>query len=125
MNSYLWLIIFVILNTLASLCFKESGTSPTHGWQYFMVGNIFGPLSLIFLMLAYGRLNLNIASALAIGGSALVIQVTFWLVYGTHLTPLQWGGIALAIIGAVLAGWGKTTAETPTSNALCPMEEAG
>jgi len=115
--SAVWLLVFMVLNKLAARCFKECGTDAARTWTYFVVGNILGPLSLIFLMLAYARMNANVVAAIAIGGGAIVVQVTFGLAYGSHLTLSQWAGIALAIVGAVLATAGGQT-RTPAAEAV-------
>ncbi len=94
---------YTILNLLASFCFKECGTDAQHTWLYFAVGNVFGPLSLIFLMRFYAGVNANLAAALAMGSGAISVQIAFWLVYRVELAPVQWIGIALAIAGGLVA----------------------
>jgi multidrug transporter EmrE-like cation transporter len=103
-----WLGLFVLLNTLAAACFKESGTDLAHTWRYFFLGNTFGPLSVIFLMIVYSRMNANLTSALSTGFGTIAVQITFWMLYGEHLRPWQWGGIGLLTAGVMLAMMGKT-----------------
>jgi multidrug transporter EmrE-like cation transporter len=98
---------YSILNLLASFCFKECGTDAGRTWFYFIVGNCFGPLSLIFLMRVYAGMDANVAAALSMGLGAISVQVGFWLVYHVQLMPLQWAGIALAIVGGIIAVRGK------------------
>lgn len=94
---------FFVLNTLAGVCFKECGTDAEHTWRYFFVGNTLGPLSLIFMMMVFARLNANLTSALVAGGSSVLVQVVFWLAYHAHMATSQWAGIALVLVGAVVA----------------------
>ncbi len=91
---------YSLLGLAANFCFKECGTHPDRTWFYFILGNTFGPLSLIFLMGVYARMNANLAAALSMGLSAISVQVAFWWVYKTHLAPIQW----LGFLGANAVG---------------------
>jgi len=106
---------FLLLNIAASFCFKESGTNQVLKWHYLILGNIFGPLSLIFLMSAYARMNVGIAAAIAVCGSSVTVQIAFWQVYHTQLTSAQWAGIALATAGAALAVLADKPRTTPAA----------
>jgi multidrug transporter EmrE-like cation transporter len=101
------LILYSILNTLASLCFKECGTNAAHTWFFFTIGIALGMISLIFIMWVYAGMNVNLGGALLLGISAVAVQVAFWLVYDARLSPLQWVGVALSIVGGVMAVSGK------------------
>lgn len=94
---------YTLLGLVSNFCFKECGTNPDRMWFYFILGNTFGPLSLIFLMWVYARMHANLVAALSMGLSAVSVQVAFWWVYKTHLVPIQWAGIGLAIIGGLVA----------------------
>lgn len=100
---------FMVLNLAAAFCFKECGTDTRHSWLYFTIGNTVGPLSLIFLMRVYAVMNANLAAALVLGLSAISIQLAFGMVYRARLAPMQWGGIALAIAGGILAVAGRAS----------------
>jgi len=100
-------VLFSIMNAMASLCFKECGTNAAHTWSLFIAGNALGMLSLIFIMWVYAGMNANLGGALLTGFSAMAVQFAFWLVYGAHMTPLQWVGVTLSIISAVMAVLGK------------------
>lgn len=102
-SAALSLLGYTIFNLLASFCFKECGTDAEHTWRYFVLGNVFGPFSLVFLMWFYSRTNANLAAALSMGIGAVTVQAAFWLVYSVRLTPAQWAGIALAVAGAIVA----------------------
>ena len=101
------LILYSILNTISSLCYKECGTNVAHTWLFFTVGIALGMVSLIFIMWVYAGMNANLGGALLMGISAIAVQGTFWLVYNVQLTPLQWIGVALSIVGGVMAVAGK------------------
>jgi len=97
------LAIYLLLNVAATICFKESGTDAERTWFYFVIGNIFGPLSVIFLMQVYSSMDANLGAALAMGLAAVSAQACFWLVYAVTLSALQWIGIGMVIGGAVIA----------------------
>jgi len=115
-RAALGLAVYVLLGVAASLCFKECGTDAERTWFYFTLGNTFGPLSLIFLMLAYSSMNANLASALAMGLGAVATQIAFWLVYAVMLSPLQWAGIGMVVAGAVIAVSGGRAGVAPQTH---------
>lgn len=110
------------MNLLASFCFKECATDADRTWIYFIAGNIFGPLSLIFLMWVYAGMNANLAAALTMGLGSVSVQIAFAIVYHVHLTWLQWGGIILAIIGGIVAVWETPDDRSTTSGGM--LEES-
>lgn len=93
---------YTIMNLCAAFCFKECAADQAHTWFYFVIGNIFGPLSLIFLMWVYSTLKANLAAALSMGIGAISTQAAFWAVYHTQMAPWQWLGVGLAIAGGIL-----------------------
>ncbi len=112
-----WLVMFLIFNTLASVCFKEGGTDRAHKLQYFIIGNTFGPLSVIFLMILYKRMHANLALALAVGLATVVVQIAFLFLYKQYLQWWQWGGIAILTVGvAMVMMGGKQKPAEPESD---------
>jgi len=105
--TFFWLVLWLILNTTAAVCFKESGTNRDYTWRYFFAGNTFGPLSVIVLMILYARMNPNLTSAMCVGLGTITVQVTFGVLYNAHLHPRQWLGIGLLTAGVALALIGK------------------
>lgn len=108
------LFLYAFFNLLASFCFKECAADTAHTWHYFIAGNTFGPLSLIFLMWVYSGMNANMASALTMGLCSISVQVAFWLVYHVSLTRWQWAGVAVAILGAIIAVSGRPSPQSAT-----------
>ncbi len=103
----------LILNLVASICFKEGGTDVLHRWHYFIGGNVLGITATAFMMGLYKRMNVNLAMVLVTAGSGLLVQLVFWGLYRSPLTGLQWAGIALTVVGTVLATWSGTANEPP------------
>ncbi len=101
-----WLVMFLVFNLLANVCFKEGGTDETHKWEYFFAGNTFGPLSVVFLMILYKRMHANLALALAVGLATVVVQITFLFLYKQYLQSWQWGGIAILTWGVAMVMMG-------------------
>ena len=56
-------------------------------------------------MRLYSHLNVNVAMILCQSGAFTLTQGVYWQLYRTHLSPLQWGGIAVVLIGTLLATW--------------------
>jgi multidrug transporter EmrE-like cation transporter len=117
--AYGGLLGYTIMNLCAAFCFKECAADQAHTWLYFAAGNVFGPVSLIFLMWVYAELKANMAAALCMGAGAISTQVAFWAVYQTQLAPWQWLGVGLAIGGGILLIFGKP----PTPLAVRPAPE--
>jgi multidrug transporter EmrE-like cation transporter len=85
----------------AALLFKYGGTAPARWMPCFITGNVIGVTSTWFWMLLLKQMNANVALGLATGGVFLASQVALALVFRSHLTPVQFVGIA-AILGGML-----------------------
>jgi drug/metabolite transporter (DMT)-like permease len=105
----------LLLNLVASICFKEGGTDTAHRLEYFVGGNVLGISATALMMGLYKRLNANLAMMLVTGGSGIMVQVVFWLVYRTELTGLQMGGITMTVLGMVIATGGGAQDELPSA----------
>ena len=93
----------LLLNLVASICFKEGGTDALHRWHYFIGGNMLGITATALMMGLYRRMNANLAMVLVTGGSGILVQVAFWLLYHTPLTGMQVAGIAMTVFGMAIA----------------------
>lgn len=93
----------LLLNLSAAILYKEGGTSPDHRFWLCLAGNILGVSATALLMRLYRRMNVNLAMVLVVGGGGIATQLAFWRIYLTPLTALQVAGIALALLGTVLA----------------------
>jgi hypothetical protein len=103
------------LAVVGNVCFKQGGTDAAHRLVYFICGNVLGISSTWFMMRLYSHLNVNIAMIFCMSGAFVSTQGLYWILYHAHLAPLQWGGIALVMVGTALAGWqaGPAADQTP------------
>ena len=93
------LVLFVIMQVAAQLCFKYGSLKPQHHLLGFIVGNVFGASSIWLLILLYQRLNANLALALAIGLAFVCTQLALAWVFHSQLVVGQWLGILLITAG--------------------------
>ena len=109
MNLWTLLAIFWSMQIAAYLSFKsgsQSTSSRSGKWmKSFVIGNVIGATSIIFLMRIYAKMpdNPNLALVLAVVGSGLGCQLAMALVFRSRLSIVQWSGIALALAGTVVA----------------------
>jgi len=108
-TSAVLLAIYLVFNLAASICFKEGGTNQTLHWVFFVGGNILGITSTWFVMRLYQRVNVNVAMALTFGFGFVSVQLTYWRLYHSPLDLYQWGGIALVLVGTLMAAWSPTS----------------
>ncbi|MCE9613614.1 MAG: hypothetical protein K8T26_05015 [Lentisphaerae bacterium] len=94
-----------IFAVAGSVCFKQGGTDEGHRLAYFLGGNALGISATWFMMRLYSHLNVNVAMILCQSGAFMVTQGLYWVLYRAHLAPLQWGGIAVVMVGTALATW--------------------
>ena len=108
---------FLALNLAGSVCFKEGGTNQALHWQFFILGNALGISSTWFVMLLYQRVNANVAMALTSSLGFVSVQLLYWLLYRSPMSLLQWGGIAIVLVGTLMAAWspGPAPAIQPAS----------
>jgi small multidrug resistance pump len=98
----------LILNLVASICFKEGGTDELHRWPYFIGGNIVGASSIYYLMKIYEQMpdNCNVALVLAGGGAFIGTQIALALVFRSRLSVTQWADVVVVAIGSAAATLG-------------------
>ena len=107
-----------LLSTAVGLCSKEGGANPERWWLYFLLTNAMGIPSTWLLMKTYARMNVNLALVLAGSGAFICMQLTFWGVYRTPLTSVQWAGILAVCGGTILATWtSQPQAASPAATA--------
>ncbi len=107
---------YLTFNLAASFCFKEGGTSPAYHWAFFVGGNILGITSTWFVMRLYQHLNVNVAMALTFGLGFVSVQLAYWRIYHSPLDLRQWGGIALVLVGTLMAAWSPGSVKSATSS---------
>lgn len=102
MNTLL-LTIFWTMQVVANLFFKYGSGEQSPKVACFILGNVFGASSIWFMMKLYGRMNPNLAMALAGGGSFLCVQIALSAVFHSRPTQLQWLGFAAVAVGMAVA----------------------
>lgn len=93
------------LGVVAAICFKQGGTDAAHRLLYFAGGNVLGISSTWCLMQVYARINANLALLITGSIAFILTQFAFWLLYRAQLTVVQWLGIAIVMLGMLLAAW--------------------
>lgn len=100
--------VFCVLQVVAQVLFKW-GSAVAGRWVWaFVGGNLLGLVSVWFLMLVYKAMNPNIALGLSCGISFLFSQIALAVVFKTGVSPVQWGGVVVIVIGIVLLATGKS-----------------
>jgi len=107
----------LVINLGASICFKEGGTDAAHRWHYFIGGNVLGISATALLMGLYRYMNANLAMVLVAACGGVLVQLTFWVIYRAPLAGLQWAGIALTVLGTIVATWSGVE-NTPVPDAM-------
>ena len=72
----------------------------------FVGGNAVGITSIVFLMLLFDRLNVNVAYGIGVGGAFLLAQVAMAVIYRSKLSALQYAGLMAMTVGMLLLGLG-------------------
>ncbi len=99
-----YLLVFWAMQVVAQIIFKW-GSSSESGWLWgFLGGNLFGFSSIWLLMLLYKAMNPNVALGIASGGAFLLSQIALAAMFRSHVSTLQWVGIAAIVAGIVLLG---------------------
>jgi len=103
-----WLVIFWAMQALAQVLFKLGAVYPQHKVLYFILGNIPGASSIVFLMLLYRRMNPNLALALGGGGSFIACQIALSVLFRAPLAIPQYAAMLLIAAGMALFPLGAT-----------------
>ncbi len=111
--GYLFLIIALVLNTSANVFMKVGARNIALFKEYglfqgllknnvIIIGIVLFALNIIFYILALSKINLSIAyPIMTIGGLSLITIISF-ILFKETMTPMQWGGIFVLIIGIIL-----------------------
>lgn len=79
------------------------------GWMsqfldpYFLLGVLFFGLNLLAYSLALKHFRLSIAYPVMVSGGYAIILVVSWLVFREKLSPVQFSGVAMILVGLWLA----------------------
>ncbi len=118
--AYVLLVVALTLNALANMLLKAGARglgslAEPHLAQrvlanpYLLAGLLLFALNLGFYLAALTRLNLSLAYPVMVAGGLLVVVLGSALWLRETVTPLQWSGIALLVLGIVLVAWRPTT----------------
>ena len=97
-----WLSIFCLMQAAAQVFFKYGSIMPAHWPIGFIVGNIFGASSIVFLMLLYRHMNPHIALGLGTGGGFVCAQIALAALFRTQVSLVQYGAMTLIAVGMLL-----------------------
>lgn len=118
-----WLLSFYAFQIVAALFFKYGADHPEHFWHGFLAGNVFGASSIFFLMKLYTLMQVNLAGAIAGGGTFVLVNIALVLVFRERLTVIQYSGLLAVALGIALVSYGKapqpTVASEPTQIVRC------
>jgi len=120
------------MQVLAQVALKlgsESGASMRcrRWWFGFVTANLFGAPSILFVKELYKALPAtpNIVLVMVMAGVFILSQLVFMLLFRSRLTPVQWAGVALLVIGAALtAEGGRDNAKSSAGTAKSIMNAA-
>jgi multidrug transporter EmrE-like cation transporter len=94
-----WLIIFWIMQAAAQVLFKCGTVFPGKYVLFFVLGNIPGASSILFLMQLYKIMNPNLALALGTGGGFLMCQIALALIFKSSLSLPQYASMVAIAAG--------------------------
>ena len=101
--NVVWLVVFWAMQAIAQLFFSYGSRTPGKATLGFVLGNVFGASSIVFLMFLYKAMNPNLALALGSAGGFLCAQGAVALLFRVSLTPLQY--VAMLAIAAGMAAF--------------------
>lgn len=114
--TYIYLMLAVLLNAFANILLKEGAIrlgalGDPHLMQrvldnpYLLSGLGLFALNVVFYLAALSRLNLSVAYPVMVAGGLLMVVLGSVIWLREHVTALQWGGIALLMLGIVMVTW--------------------
>jgi uncharacterized membrane protein len=105
--------IFLLMQAAAQVALKlgsESGGSmgSRRWWFGFVAANAVGAPSILFVKELYKAMPEapNIVVVMVMAGVFVLTQLVFMIFFRSRLDRVQWGGVALLALGAVLASLG-------------------
>ena len=107
MKTYLYLIIFWLMQVVAQVLFKWGSVSESRWLIGFIVGNLFGFSSIWLLMYVYRVMNPNVALALATAGAFLLSQIGLSVAFKAQVSMWQIIGILTIVAGVVMVSMGQ------------------
>lgn len=126
---YVYVICFLVFQVVANVLFKWGAANPSavwlgipQEWCGFILGNVVGMTSIIFMIGMYKLLPAASVVAIGTGGTFLLVQITMFLLYHEKISLPALIGIALIFIGVLLVAFlnyppQTKSAETATDSA--------
>lgn len=109
---YVYVICFLVFQVVANVLFKWGAANPSvvwlgipQEWCGFILGNVVGMTSIIFMIGMYKLLPAASVLAIGTGGTFLLVQITMFLLYHEKISPPALIGIALIFIGVLLVAF--------------------
>lgn len=102
---YLHITLFLAFQIAANLLFKWGSTAPHLYWYGFILGNVIGVTSILFMMGMYQHLPVANVVAIGTGGTFLLNQIVMFLVFREKIHPAAMAGIALIFAGILLVAF--------------------
>lgn len=94
--------IFLALQITAALFFKWSSLAPARYWPGFILGNLFGMVSILLLIQLHRQMDPASVLGITTGASFLLCQIALLLVFRQGIPPAGWVGIALILAGTLV-----------------------
>lgn len=109
---YFHIVMFLTFQITANLLFKWGAAAPAtlhcgvpQEWCGFILGNIVGVTSIIFMIGMYKALPAASVVAIGTGGTFLLVQTAIYLIYREKLSLIAIGGILLIFTGILLVAF--------------------
>lgn len=109
---YMYVTLFLIFQVVANVLFKWGAVNPSASWLGipqewcgFILGNMVGMTSIIFMIGMYKTLPAASVVAIGTGGTFLLVQITMFLLYHEKISPGALAGIALILIGVLMVAF--------------------
>ena len=106
---YVHIVMFLTFQIIANLFFKWGASNPAavhcslaQEYWGFILGNIVGVTSIIFMIGMYKALPAASVVAIGTGGTFLLVQIVMYLLYRERLSLTAIGGIILIFAGIML-----------------------
>ena len=96
---YLHIVLFLAVQIAAHTLFKWGSLASQNYWWGFILGNLFGITSLVFMLGMYKSLPAASVIAIGIGGTFVLNQIFMFLIFHEKINLIALLGIFLIFIG--------------------------
>lgn len=116
---FFYIFMFLVFQVVANLFFKWGSCAPHLFWWGFVLGNLVGVSSIIFMIMMYRSMPAALVIAVGTGGTFLLNQIAVFLVYRERISAGGLVGLGLIFTGILLTAFlnqpnAKPAGETPT-----------